>query len=59
MPRIGFCAVSSDSVFNDEKNRPNATINSPGSWDDQEFVKSIFEKAEKKILRCAHVLSLY
>lgn len=35
---------SGSSSF-DQRCRPNATIDSPGIWDDQEYVKSIFEKA--------------
>lgn len=40
-----YIAHGTGSSFFDQSYRPNATIDSPGIWDDQEYVNSIFEKA--------------
>ncbi len=40
-----YIAHGSGSSSFDQRCRPNATIDSPGIWDDQDYVKSIFEKA--------------
>lgn len=40
-----YIAKGSGSSSFDQKNRPNTTIDSPEIWDDQEYVKAIFNKA--------------
>lgn len=43
-----YIALGAGSSSFDQRCRPNATIDSPGIWDDQEYVNSIFEKAKIK-----------